>query len=183
MADITLAECEGRVWLVSDEASLDDLLANTLPHGVSIEIVPCASKANVMELWMQNCGMPDRTGDPWLIHPAIVNRIRGATPDHAVFFAQWSAMLDRDAETAIHAAAIVAHQQLDAPVILIEYLDAEAPRALVDLSRLRATMIEDRLATEGVVLSRMAREIRPTSTIPGMAAESQRVDIVIRLSR
>lgn len=180
MADITLAECDGRVWLVGGEDSIDDLLANTLAAGISIEIVPCSNKAEVLSLWVQNCGEPQRTGDPWLIHPAIANRIRGTTPDHAVFFAQWSAMLDRDAETVIHAAASLALAQSDWPVVVTEYLDPVGPKAIADLSRLRMMLIEERLAIEGVSPHRIRRATRDTSSVPGMAQESQRVDIVVR---
>ncbi len=41
MADITLAEYNGRVWLVGGEVYIDDLLANTLTPNVSIELVRC----------------------------------------------------------------------------------------------------------------------------------------------
>ena len=56
MADITLAEFHGRVWLVGGEPYIDDLLANTLAADVSIEIIPCEQKSQVNALWEQHCG-------------------------------------------------------------------------------------------------------------------------------
>ena len=64
MADITLAELNGRVWLVGGEPYIDDLLANTLAPEISIELVPCESKSEVHALWVQHCGQPDDTGRP-----------------------------------------------------------------------------------------------------------------------
>ena len=56
MADITLAEFNGSVWLVGGESHIDDLLTNTLSSDVTIEMVPCARKSDVHDLWVQNCG-------------------------------------------------------------------------------------------------------------------------------
>ena len=78
MADILLAEFEGRVWLVSGEEHLDDLLANTLSPDVSVELVPCQSVAAVRDQWAQHGGDPS-AGMPWLVHPNIVARVIGAT--------------------------------------------------------------------------------------------------------
>ena len=78
MADILLAEFEGRVWLVSGEAHLDDLLANTLSPDVSVELVPCESVAAVRDQWAQHGGDPS-AGMPWLVHPNVVARVMGAT--------------------------------------------------------------------------------------------------------
>jgi hypothetical protein len=182
MADITLAEFNGRVWLVSGEKHLQDLLANTLPQDISIELVQCEHSSEVHDLWVQNCGEPaPRTdGMPWQIHPNIVERIRRRSPDYAVFFTQWSAMLDQDALIVIAAAASRAREHLDAPVVLAEYLDPEGPQSIVDLSRLRAQLIEERLAERGVERGRIERIRRQVSDIPGMSQESQRVDIIVR---
>src|SRR5580698_9150122 len=64
MADITLAEFNGRVFLVGGEAYLDDLLANTLAKEVSIELVQCERQSAVHELWVQHCGEPQSEGLP-----------------------------------------------------------------------------------------------------------------------
>jgi hypothetical protein len=180
MADITLAECNNRAWLVGGESFIDDLLANTLAPEISIEIVACASPADVRDLWVQNCGQPSEGGMPWVIHPNIVARIRRASPDFAVFFAQWSAMLDEDAQASIRAAAVWAEQNPTLPVLLAEYLDPDGPQVMADLSRLRTQLIEERLAGFAVDRARIGRIRRGIDAASGMAQESQRVDIIIR---
>ena len=180
MADITLAEFNGRVWLVGGEVHIDDLLANTLTPDVSIEMVRCESQSEVHGLWVQNCGEPASAGMPWIIHPNIADRIRRSSPDYAVYFAQWSAMLDHDAMAVIRAAANWWLQHPEAPVILAEYLDPAGPQSMVDLSRLRTQLIEEKLAESGVAPSQITRELRNVADVPGMAQESQRVDIIVR---
>ena len=182
MADILLAEFEGRVWLVSGEAHLDDLLANTLSPDVSVELVPCESVAAVRDQWARHGGDPS-AGMPWLVHPNVVARVmgvtRGASPDHAVMFGPWSVLLDQAALAVIEAAAAQANQQPEATVTLAEYLDPAGPQAIADLSRLRAQLIEDQLAAQGVARERISRVRRAVSEVPGMAQESQRVDILL----
>jgi hypothetical protein len=182
MADILLAEFEGRVWLVSGEAHLDDLLANTLSPEVSVELVPCESVAAVRDLWAQHGGDPS-AGMPWLVHPNVVDRVMGtmggAPPDHAIMFGPWSALLDPVALAVIEAAATQANRQPEATVTLAEYLDPAGPQAIADLSRLRAQLIEDQLAGQGVARERISRVRRTVSEMPGMAQESQRVDILL----
>lgn len=180
MADITLAEFNGRVWLVGGETYIDDLLANTLSKDVSIELVACETKSAVNDLWVQNCGKASTGGDPWMINPAIVNRIRRSSPDYPVFFAQWSILLDQDALTVIASAAAWAVDNPAAAVLVAEYLDPAGPRAIADLSRLRAGLVEDKLAEGGVARDRIERVLRAVADVPGMAQESQRVDIIVR---
>lgn len=180
MADITLAEFNGRVWLVGGENYIDDLLANTLPAHVSIEIVQCASQPELHKLWVQHCGEPTAQGMPWLIHPNIAARIRRSSPDYAVFFAQWSALLDQDALAVIREAANWAAENQAAPVLLAEYLDPDGPQAMADLARLRAQLIEDKLVEFGVDRARIGRLRRNVADVAGMSQESQRVDIVVR---
>ncbi len=180
MSEIILADFNGRTWLVGGEDYIDDLLANTLAPGITIEVVPCTTKAEVMALWVQHCGEPNRTGDPWMINPAIAKRVRDVTADHAVFFAQWSAMLDQDAQTVIAAAATFALSEQGLPVVVTEYLDDGAPQSLADLSRLRAHLIEEKLVEAGIHRGRLGRARRATGEVPGMAQESQRLDIIIR---
>ncbi len=182
MADITLAEFNGRVWLVGGEIHIDDLLANTLTPDVSIELVRCESQSDVRDLWVQNCGEPTTGGMPWMIHPNIAERIRRSSPDYAVYFAQWSVLLDQDALAVIHAAANWWLQHPEAPVTLAEYLDPAGPQAMVDLSRLRSQLIEDKLAESGIERGHISRERRSVADVPGMAQESQRVDILVRPS-
>ena len=78
MADIVLAEHRGQAWLVSGEQYIDDLLANTLPGDISIEFIACQSDSDVTILWVQSGRQPTSAGLPWMIHPAIVTRIRRA---------------------------------------------------------------------------------------------------------
>jgi outer membrane protein OmpA-like peptidoglycan-associated protein len=182
MADITLAEFNGRVFLVGGEAYLDDLLANTLAPEVSIELVQCERQSEVHELWVQHNGEPQDGvgGVPWAIHPNIAARIRRSSPDYAVFFAQWSAMLDADALTVIDAAAAWAGANPDAPVLIAEYVDETGPAAIAALAGVRMQLVEDRLAERGIPRTRIARIRRGTAEVPGMGPESQRVDIVVQ---
>ena len=180
MADITLAEFNGRAWLVGGEAHLHDLLGNTLPSNVSIELIQCEHPSDIRRLWVQNCGEPSTDGMPWQIHPAIVARIHRSTPDFAVYFGQWSALLDQDALTTVSAAAARAHEAAEAAVELAQYLDPEGPQAMADLARLRTQLIEDKLTEAGIAVSRISRIVRNVSDVPGMGQESQRVDVIIR---
>jgi len=182
MVDITIAEFNGSAWLVGGEAHIDDLLANTLAEDITIEFVPCDSIAAVRSLWIQNCGdrdVPGMASQPWMIHPAIANRTRRLLPDHAIFFAQWSVLLDQDALSVIRAAAVVAIQNPAQAVQIAEYLDDDTPRAIKDLSRLRSTLVEDALVEQGVPAVRIQRIVRSQADVPGMAKESQRVDIIV----
>jgi hypothetical protein len=179
MADITLAEFNGRVWLVGGEAHLHPLLANTLAKNVSIELLRCERLSDVTDLWVQHCGKPETEGMPWQIHPDIVARIRRRSPDYAVFFAQWSAMLDQDALTVINAAITWARENPAAPVMLAEYVDLAGPKAIADLSRLRAQLIEDKLTASGIGTDRITRARRDIDEGAGMSQESQRVDIIV----
>ncbi len=180
MADITLAEASGRVWLVGGEPFIDDLLANTLSGDVSIEIIACEHKQDVLDLWLQLCGPQETGGDPWLIHPAIVARIRRASAGYSIFFAEWSARLDSDALAAIASAAGWAADNPAAGLDLIAFLDPGGPRAIADLARLRAQLIEDALIEHGVAAGRIGRGARGIGDVAGMAQESQRIDIAMR---
>jgi len=179
MADITLAEFNGRVWLVGGEAYLQDLLGNTLAKNVSIELLQCERVSDVTDLWVQNSGAKEASGLPWQIHPNIVARIRRRSPDYAVYFTQWSAMLDQDALTVINAAASWAQENPTTPVVLAEYLDPAGPQAIADLSRLRAQLITEKLTAAGVGADRITRAQRDIDEASGMSQESQRIDIVV----
>jgi hypothetical protein len=182
LADITLAEFNGSVWLVGGEAHLDDLLANTLPAGVSIELVACERKIDVHDMWVRFCGVREYAGDPWIIHPAIVQRVRGQAPDAAadvaVMFAPWSVMPDEDGQRMVRAAAARAAAEPEIPVTLTEYLDPSAPPGAAELSGLRMRMIEDALETAGLPRERVARQRRDTTEIPNLIAGAGRIDII-----
>jgi hypothetical protein len=179
-----LAEYDGNTWVVGGEEHIDDLLANTLPPDVTIELLPCDSKSDVIALWVRNCGpLPDGIiGEPWIIHPGIVNRVRSMSPDYAVFFGQWSAMLDEAALAVIDGAAASAVQNPDAPLFLAEYLDPAGPAAIADLQRLRMMLIEERLVAKGIDRTRLQRITRAVADMPGMGQESQRVEIIVEIA-
>jgi len=180
MADIVLAECRGQAWLVSGEQYIDHLLANTLPPHVSIELVACESKSEVDALWVQHCGPPEQFTAPWLIHPGVTNRVRQGTGGHAVFFAQWSAMMDDDAKSVVRAAASWARENPDRVVMIVRYVGPNSPQAMVDLANLRASLVEAELVALAIDGGRIQRETRDIATVPGMSEESQRIDIVLK---
>lgn len=181
MADITLAECNGGVWLVSGEDYLHDLLGNTLPKKVSIEFVQCERPDEVRRLWIQNCGPREDGGMPWQIHPAIVTRTRRRTPDFAVYFGPWSALLDQDALIVLGAAAEQARELIETPVVVAQYLAPGGPRPMVDLAALRAHLVEEKLTELGVPRARIERVIRDVTDLPESGQESQRIDVIVRV--
>lgn len=181
MADITLAEFNGRVWLIGGEALVDDLLANTLGPEISIELVHCEDKSEVNRLWLQLSGEKTTFGDPWMIHPGIVQRIRRQqNPNQSLFFAEWSAAIDNDSQVVIASVAALWTQNQDIGIDLIEFLDPEGPKVIADLSRLRAQVVEDALVKAGVARDRIGRDVREPGDVAGMAQESQRIDLAIR---
>jgi hypothetical protein len=181
MADITLAEYNGRVWLVGGEPFIDDLLANTLAPEISIELVPCEHKSEVKRLWVQHCGPQEGFGDPWLIHPAIVDRIRRTTTEYSVFFAEWSAAIDADGHTVIASVGAWWHNNQTMMIDLVEFLDPAGPKSIVDLSRLRAQLVEEALVKAGVPAGQIGRATRLPGAVAGLAQESQRIEIVLRV--
>lgn len=185
MADIILAECGGQAWLVGGEQYIDDLLANQLSPDITIELVTCQSNDEVNLLWQQNNGPnPDGGGGtPWIIHPAIYARVRRASvQDRSVFFGQWSARLDDDAQMTVRSAAGWAEQQKSYEIVLVRYVGADAEEGLAELADLRAGLVASQLAKMGVPLECITRETRDVSTVPGMPAESQRIDIIVKPS-
>lgn len=178
MADVTLAEYNDNVWLVGGEPHIDDLLANTLPAHITIEVLTCETKSQVHDLWVQLCGEPPFPGDPWLIHPAIVNRIRRADSGYAIYFGQWSAQLDTQAESLIVAAARHAHGGTG-KVTLTEFIDEGSPPFAADLARVRLGMIEQILLREGVAQSRLEHARRDLAAAQAVGQDAQRVDILI----
>ena len=123
---------------------------------VSIEIVSCESKLAVDALWWQ--WNDDDLSMMWLIHPAVVNRVRGRPAELAVVFAEWSASLDGTAHRVLKAAASMAMAKPDAALVLVRHVaEAAAPMAL-ELANLRCGLLEARLSALGV--GRMNRETR-----------------------
>lgn len=181
MADVVLAEYRGQAWLVSGEQHIHDLLANTLPPNVSVELVTCESDSDINALWAQHAGPQQDTASPCFIHPAIVNRVRRVSADHGVFFAQWSAMLDDDARTVIRSAAAWAGENEGCDVVLVRYVGPDPAAGLAELADLRAALVASELAKQGVQTDRIRRETKDVTSVPGMPEESQRVDIVVKV--
>lgn len=182
MADVVLAEFNGRAWLVSGEQHIHDLLANTLPATVSVELVACESDSDIKTLWAQHAGQEPDAPSPCFIHPAIVNRIRRASADHGVFFPQWSAMMDDDARTVIRSAAGWAAQNEGCDVAIVRFVGAKPAAGIAELADLRASLVAAELEKHGVAPERIQRETRDVTSVPGMSEESQRVDIVVKVS-
>lgn len=180
MADIILAEHRGNAWLVRGERYIDDLLANTLPPDISMEIITCESQSDVNALWHQEDGGPDTDRSPWIIHPGIVNRIRRTRTGHSVFFSPWSALLDDDAHAVIRSAAVAADASSDAIVLLISYPGRNESKPATDLTSLRCSLIEAELSVLGVPATRIAREARDAETGPHAEAGSERLDILVK---
>ncbi len=180
MADITLAEFNGRVWLVGGELFIDDLLANTLAPEISIELIPCEHKSEVHRLWLQHCGPQEGFGDPWLIHPAIADRIRRAAAEYSVFFAEWSAAIDADGHTVIASVSAWWHEHKTMMIDLVEFLDPDGPKSFADLSRLRAQLVEEALVGAGVPASQIGRATKPREAASSMGRETQLIEIVLR---
>ncbi len=180
MADIVLAEYNGQAWMVGGVDHIDDMLANTLPDNVSIEIVICESNSEINELWERYCGEPVPGTMPWAIHPGIVKRIRRQSTGHSVFFEQWSANLDRDAMEVIRGASNWAMQFEEAEVHLVAYAREKPGRAARDLANLRSGLIEEELEKLGIVETRFVRVTRDAASLPAVGEEAQRIDIEIK---
>ena len=150
MADVTLAEFNGNVWMVGGEQHLDALLFNTLAADVTIEILPCASQAELRALWVQHSGGEDGA-EPWVIHPNVARRIRGG--GGAICFAPWSVMLDEAAHGTIRAAADALAD--GARLTLRQSCPADAPAGLAELQRLRGQLVAGALAAAGIAAERL----------------------------
>ncbi|HEY2132478.1 MAG TPA: hypothetical protein VGH36_05825 [Acetobacteraceae bacterium] len=63
----------------------------------------------------------------------------------------------------------------------MEYLDPAGPKAIADLSRLRAQLVEDALVKAGVEAWRIGLAMREAGDVAGLAQESQRIDIAVKM--
>ena len=176
MADVTLAEYCDNVWLVRGENHIDDLLANTLPAHVTIEIITCESKSQIDDLWEEHCAPLGFTFGPWLIHPAIVNRIRRAGSGFTVNFAPWSAQLSDQAAELVKGAA-EALRDASGDVILTDFIEDSAPAFAADLARVRLGMIEQILIAAGVDAARLSHARRDAAAAQAVGQDANRVDI------
>ena len=102
----------------------------------------------------------------------------GAPQRYFVFFQQWSAALDDSANQVIGAAAAQAKAQPGAPVRVVGYADPTgSAQANIQLSQLRAQVVADGLATDGIGPARIARSARGATSFEGTSQESRRVEI------
>ncbi len=179
MADITLAEFNDRVWLVGGENYIDDFLFNSLPPEITVEIVPCDSLQEVTRMWTQLCSDIDPTAMPWAINPAIVDRVRRKLSGHSVYFAEWSASIEKDGRAVI---ATVAEWWRDNKVALIDVVDflaPNAPKSAANLSQLRGQLVEEALVEAGVAVAQITRVTREPGK--GHRQDSQRIEIAGRI--
>jgi hypothetical protein len=179
VSDIILAEYQGRAWLVRGERYIDDLLVNTLPRGIGIEIITCETETDVNDLWRQEGWDTSQGRMPWMIHPGIMKRIRGAQSGQSILFGQWSALLDDDALDAIRATAVAAEEAPGTRVFLISYTQPGQTQTMTDLTNLRYSLVESELGRLGVALSRVVREAVNADANHDTKAKTDRFDIRI----
>jgi outer membrane protein OmpA-like peptidoglycan-associated protein len=99
---------------------------------------------------------------------------------YLVFFQEWSASLDDGGQAAVTAAAGWANQHPDAPVTVIGFADPEgSPQANRDLSRTRAQVVADQLATDGVAPARITVRSAGSVDYTMDSQESRRVIITL----
>lgn len=95
-----------------------------------------------------------------------------------IFFEPWSASLDTAAEGALTAAAQLAKDHPEVPILVTGYADPEGSRAAnVQLSRLRARIVADFLVEKGVPATRIRTAYRGAQLDPGV--ESRRVMVTV----
>ena len=179
MADVTLAECNGNIWLVGGEQHVGALLYNSLPPEVTVEIVQVDSREQIRKLWIQNCGEPLSPSEPMLINPKIADRVRRTSPIRTVFFSQWSAMMDDEAVSVIRSAAdwLLA---TSARARLIEYVDPDGVPGVAELSRLRLTLVRERLVGFGIDRDQLSDERRTPEDTVDSRQDSQRIGIEMK---
>jgi len=179
VSDIILVEYNGRAWLVRGERYIDDLLVNTLPQGIGIDIITCESEVDVNDLWPRE-GWGDNQGrTPWMIHPGIMKRLRGTQLGQSILFGQWSALLNDDALDTMRAIAVAAAEAAGARVFLISYTQPGQTQTMNDLTNLRYSLVESELARLGVALSRIVREAVTAEIDPDAGIKDERFDIRI----
>jgi hypothetical protein len=179
VSDIILAEYQGNAWLVRGERYIDDLLVNTLPRGIGIEIITCETETDVNDLWRQEGWDASQGRMPWIIHPGIMKRVRGTQSGQSILFGQWSALLDDDALDTIRATAVAAEEATGTRVFLISYTQPGQTQTMTDLTNLRYSLVETELGRLGVALSRIVREVVNAEANDNTKAKYERFDIRI----
>lgn len=173
MADITLAECNGRAWLLAGEQYIDDLLANTLAPHVTIEVIQFQSKSAIDAAWTARTE-EDPSG-MWMIHPGVLNRAKGQSGLLSVQFAAWSAAMDAQAEASLQTAVAMAEKEPGHVVALIRHEAAGGAAMAAEMGGLRCGLIEARLAALGLAPARIVREVAAATE-----GAEDRVDVVVR---
>jgi len=102
------------------------------------------------------------------------------TNRQVVFFQEWSANLDTEAQAAVDAAAAIVKQHPGVPVTVIGFADPDgSPQANIDISRLRAQVVVDALIKDGVPAGQITRQAKGSTAFVSMSLESRRVEIVV----
>lgn len=152
MPNVLLAEAEGRLWLVAGDEHVGDLLANTLPEGVTVEFMAVADGTAVLALWHERSADADACAQPWLINPLIGDRIRRTLGvlRRRVVFAPWSAMPDAAGLAVVADAASWVGERAGERLVLRTFVGADAVPGYADIQRVRVQLVLAALARAGV---------------------------------
>ncbi len=177
MADVILADCEGQVWLVKGDEHIDELLAGTLPAGITVEFLPFTSRAAVFGLWRDMSVESTDGAQPWVLHPEIVRRIRGSfgLQQRVVVFQAWSVLLDPAAREVVADAAEWLSGNAGGTLLLRQFAPDAAAPGHADLQRLRGQLVAGALAGVGADPARMSQDTAAAQT----DADAERLEIVI----
>lgn len=193
MPEIMLAETGGRIWLVTGDEHVGDLLAGTLPTAVTVAFRPCATPAEVLALWHATSPAADAHTQPWLINPLIADRIRRSLSvgslsmgslsvgslgvlQRRVQFPAWSALIDPAALAVLDdAAQWLAESLAQSPgghLVLRQFTPAEPVPGHPDLQRIRLQLARAALERRG------ATALRDDSAVADAEADADCLDIV-----
>jgi len=161
MADVTLVDLGGQVWLVGGEEHLDALLVGALPEGVTVALVPCAGRAEMNALWRAHSPDAADGGQPWVLNPLITTRLLGrmGLRPGVLRFAPWSAALDAAATEAAAAAAAWLAANPDGRLVLRQFAPEPEVPGLSDLQRVRARLVAAALERAGADPARLRDEV------------------------
>ena len=97
-----------------------------------------------------------------------------------VFFSEWSAAIEPDAETAIQKATDLAKQSSDSKVMVVGYADTTGSDAANKLmSQLRSQVVADKLESDGVPKDHIQQKAEGEVPTVGEKQESRRVSITV----
>ena len=103
-----------------------------------------------------------------------------ASPRCVVYFEEWSAGLDGNAQKAITGAAQWARQHPAEAVTVTGFADPQgSQKANIDLSRTRAQVVVDQLTRDGVEPGRISLAARGITDFTLSSLESRRVEIAV----